>query len=134
MAGTRLIVQDQGGLNRPLQLGDIEIIPGAPLTVSADANYTMTVNDLARGYINFSNFTAGRNITVPTAAAIIAAVPNMNVGDSVQVEIGITAAFAGTMVTATGITLKGKAAVPASGRAVVLFTKTSGTTMDCCLV
>jgi len=131
MAGTRAVVQDVGGLMRAGRAGDNRLELVIPQIIATDANDSLLVAKIAAGLIAYTGFTAGRNITVDTAANIIAAFPNMDIGDSISVQIGISTAFTGTLVTAAGITLKGKAAVPASGAATLFFTKTAATTMDC---
>lgn len=131
MSTVRNLVQDPGGLGRNLRGGDAVINCAQPQVVATDAAITLTVTDVLSGVISFSGFTAGRNITVPTAASLIAAAPNLEVGESLVLEIGISVAYAGTLVTATGITLKGAATIPASGKGKLYFTKTSSTTMDC---
>ena len=131
MAGTRAVVQDVGGLMRAGRAGDNRLELVIPQINATEANDSLLVAKIAAGLIAYTGFTAGRNITVDTAANIIAAFPNMDIGDSISVQIGISTAFTGTLVTAAGITLKGKAAVPASGAATLFFTKTAATTMDC---
>lgn len=130
MAGARRIVQDQGGLNRPMTGGDIEVYDALPKIDATNADLTLTISDIARGVISFSSFSAARNVTTPTAAAIIAAVPNLNIGESICVDLAVSVAFAGTFVAGAGVTLKGKAAIPASGRVTVYIVKTSATTVD----
>ena len=133
MAGRRLI-QDIGGLSRVARAGDgvIEIV--APAVVAGDANYTLTATDVAKGVLSFSSWTVGRNLTTDTAANLLATFSNMDIGDCISMHIGISVAFAGTMVAGTGITLKGKAAVPASGAATLYFTRTGAATFDCLVV
>lgn len=97
--------------------------------ISADANATLTVADMAGGAILFTGFTAGRNITTPTAALIIGAAPDMDIGDSFAITLSVSVAFAGTYVAGTGVTLVGRATLPASSSAYVVVTKTSATTV-----
>ena len=131
MAGVRAIVQDVGGLMRAGRAGDNRLELIVPTIIAADASDTISVAKIAAGLLAYTGFTAGRNLTVDTAANILAAFPNMDIGDSISVQIGISTAFAGTLVTAAGITLKGKAAVPASGAATLYFIRTGAATMDC---
>jgi len=131
MAGTRAMVQDAGGLVRVGRAGDNRLELVIPQIIAADAVDTLTVAKIANGLLAYTGFTAARNLTTDTAVNIIAAFPNMDIGDSISLQIGISTAFAGTLVAGAGITLKGKAAVPASGAATLFFTKTATTTMDC---
>ena len=98
-------------------------------TIATDANAVLTVADLSGGVVQFTGFTAGRTITVPTAALILAAAPDMDIGDSFSLTISVVPAFAGTYVTAAGVTLAGRATVPAASSTYVVVTKTSATTV-----
>lgn len=111
--------------------------PGAGLfaflrrtAVATDANLTMTVDQMAGGLVHYTGFTAGRNITTPTAALILAAAPDMDIGDSFTFVVSITPAFAGTWVAGTGVTLAGRATTPASSYSLVTVTKLSATTVE----
>ena len=133
MAGRRMI-QDIGGLTRAARAGDgvIEIV--APAVIATDTNYTLTATDVAKGALSFSGWTAGRTLTTDTAANLLAVFSNMDIGDSVSMQIGISVAFAGTMAAGSGVTLKGKSAVPASGAATLYFTRTGAATFDCLVI
>lgn len=133
MSNTRNIVQDSG-LSRAARAGDLEICACAPLVIATDAARTLTVADMAQGVIAFTGFTAARVLTTDTAANILAANSMLDIGEAIVVQIGISTAFAGTMAAGTGVTLKGKAAVPASGSAMLYFIKTSATTVDCLVI
>lgn len=98
-------------------------------TISADANTTLTVADMSGGAVLFTGFTAGRTITTPTAAQIIAAAPDMDIGDSFALTLSVSVAFAGTYAAGTGVTLAGRATLPASSSTYVVVTKTSSTTV-----
>ena len=130
MGAVRAMVQD-GGLARNSRAGDNTMTGFNPLIVSADANATLTVEAVAGGLIQYTGFTAGRNLTTDTAANYIAANPWMDIGDSFAVEVSIVPAFAGTLVAGTGVTLAGKTTVVASGRALLVFTRTAAATMTC---
>lgn len=92
--------------------------------VAADANATLTVAQMSGGLIQYTGFTAGRTLTVPTAALILAAAPDMDIGDSFSFLVSIVPAFAGTWVTAAGVTLQGRATTPASSFSIVTVTRT----------
>ena len=98
-------------------------------SVATDAAIVMTVNDIAGGAVLYTGFTAGRTITTPTAAAILAAATDMDIGDSFSFTASVTVAFAGTWTAAAGVTLAGRATLPASGSCYVIVTKTSSTTV-----
>ena len=103
-------------------LGNVECA-----VVAADANATLTAAQIAGGAVQFTGFTAGRNLTTPTAALILAANPGMDVGDSILFLVSVVPAFAGTYVAGTGVTLAGRATTPASSWSLVIITKTSET-------
>ena len=130
MSALRAIVQD-GGLSRNSRAGDNIFASRSLLSIATDANRTLAVQDLAGGLIQFTGFTAGRNLTTDTAANIIAANPWMDIGDSFEVFVSISTAFAGTLVAGTGVTLAGKATVVASGSGILLFTRTGAATVTC---
>jgi hypothetical protein len=108
--------------------GTVENI--AVTAISADANYTFTVADMSGGAVQFTGFTAGRNLTTPTAALILASATDMDIGDSFTLYVSITTAFAGTYVAGAGVTLAGRATTPASSWSVVVVKKLSATTVE----
>lgn len=96
-----------------------------PVIVAADANATLTVAQMSGGLIQYTGFTAGRTLTVPTAAQILVAAPDMDIGDSFSFIVSVVPAFAGTWVTAAGVTLTGRATVPASSWSLITVTRTA---------
>lgn len=124
MSANRMIGRING-LAADVKSGDALVSNRIIVVVAADAAYTLTVGDIAGGAIQFTGLTAGRNLTVPTAAALDAAFPEVGIGETLQLQISITTAFALTLVTNTGMTLAGKATVPASGSKDLYFTKTA---------
>lgn len=96
-------------------------------TVATDANMPMTVEQMAGGAVMYSGLTAGRQVTTPTAALILAAATDMDVGDSFAFTVSCTPAFAVTWVAGTGVTLAGRATTPASSSSYIVVTKTSAT-------
>ena len=119
------------GMSRAAQAGDGKNIIPQVVAISADANDTISASKIASGVISYTGFTAGRTLTTESGANLDTAFPEMGVGDSIAVEIGISTAFAGTLSAGTGITLAGKTAVPASGKATLYFTKTAAATYTC---
>jgi hypothetical protein len=113
-----------GGLVKRSVAGDGFVANPIVAAIAADANVTLGVADIAGGAVQFTGFTAGRNITTPTAAAILASAPDMNVGDSFVIAISVVPAFAGTYVAGVGVTLAGRATTPASSYSLVVVTRT----------
>ena len=127
MSLVRPIVQD-GVLSRATRAGD-HIINPAILSIATDANRTLTVQDISGNAIIFTGFTAGRTLTTDTAANILAANPQMDIGDSICLVISVIPAFAATYAAGTGVTLAGRATTPASSYSMIYITKTSATTV-----
>lgn len=98
-------------------------------SIATDAAATLTTAQVLGGMIQFTGFTAGRNITTPTAADFLAALPEMDIGDTFLAHVSITTAFAGTWVAGAGVTLAGRATTPASTHTFVLIEKLSDTTI-----
>jgi uncharacterized membrane protein (DUF441 family) len=98
-------------------------------TKTEDAAYTLTVDDMAGGVVQFTSLSAGRVVTTPTAADILAAATDMDVGDAFQIVVSAVAAFAITWAAGTGVTLAGRATTPASSSTSIFVRKTSSTTV-----
>lgn len=117
-------------LPTPMRMGDGFV--GNPTIVekTTDANHTLTVAEMSGGLVYYSALSAGRQVTTPTAALILAAASDMDIGDSFCFLVSIQDAFALTWVAGTGVTLLGRATTPASSSTWVVVTKTSSTTVD----
>jgi hypothetical protein len=121
-----------GQFERPHRPGD-SIISPAITQNAVDANDTVTVAKLAGRIIQYTAFSAGRNLTTDTAANILASpgpFADMDIGDSFLFMISITVAFAGTYVAGAGVTLAGRATALASTFSLVLITKLTATTIE----
>lgn len=129
MSAQRPMVQDTGGLFRNARAGDNPLACRSLSTIATDANQTLAFADMAGGLVRFSSFSAGRNVTTDTAANILAANPWMDIGDSFEIIVSCTAAFAATWVAGAGVTLAGRATTPASASSTIVVTKTSATTV-----
>lgn len=104
--------------------------PDAQL-VATDAAQTMTTNQMASGAVVYTSLSAGRVVTTPTAALIIAAMgEDFNIGDTYVFAVSCVAAFAVTWAAGVGVTLQGSATVEASTWSFVLVKKTSATTVN----
>lgn len=100
-----------------------------PSLIATDAALTLSTAQLAGGLVVFTGFTAGRAVTVPTAANLNLAAPDMDIGDSFSFFASVTAAFAATWTANTGVTLAGRATLPASSTLqVITVTKTGAAT------
>lgn len=117
-------------LPTPMRMGDGFL--GNPTIVekTTDANHTLTVAEMSGGLVYYSALSAGRQVTTPTAALILAAAADMDIGDSFCFLVSIQDAFALTWVAGAGVTLLGRATTPASSSTWVVVTKTSSTTVN----
>lgn len=128
MGFKRGMIQDSG-LTRNMRAGDGSTWNPVLQTVATDAADTILAAEIAGGAIQYTGFTAGRNLTTDSAANILAAFPEMDIGDSIHLVVSCVAAFAGTYVAGAGVTLTGRATTPASSKSDILITKTSSTTV-----
>ena len=117
-------------LPTPMRMGDGFL--GNPTIVEKTTNvdHILTVAEMSGGLVYYSALSAGRQVTTPTAALILAAAPDMDIGDSFCFLVSIQDAFALTWVAGAGVTLLGRATTPASSSTWVVVTKTSSTTVD----
>lgn len=99
-------------------------------SVATDTALTMTVAQMAGGMVQYTGFTAGRAVTTPTAALILAAAPDMDIGDSFQIIVSVVPAFAATWTAGVGVTLAGRATTPASSWSIVTITKTGAAAVN----
>ena len=96
---------------------------------TTNADHTITVAEMSTGVLYYSALSAGRAVTTPTAALILAAAPDMDIGDSFCFLVSIQDAFAITWAAGTDVTLAGRATTPASSSTWIVVTKTSATTV-----
>jgi hypothetical protein len=123
-------VASAAALVRDARVGDGLLAHLAVNAIATDANATLTIPQISGGFVQFTGFTAGRNITTPTAAAILAAFPDMDIGDTYALVVSVVTAFAGTYVAGAGVTLSGRATTPASSWSIIVITKLSATTVE----
>jgi len=124
----RALTYAGANVSTPMRNGDGLLANIRPSIIATDANLTLTVAQIAGGLVQFTSFTAGRNVTTPTGTLIEGANPGMDVGDSFSFVVSAIAAFAATWVAGTGVTLAGRATTPASSWSLVTVTKTAANT------
>ena len=130
----RLMIKGQGGLAKEARPGEAPVSTMLPTLIAADAAATLTVANFSLGCLLFTGLTAGRTLTADTAANYLAAFPQLDIGESIECVVGVSTAFALTLVTAAGVTLRGRATVPANTTCRIFITKTSATTVDLTVV
>ena len=130
MGFKRVIVQDGGSVPGKMGIASGMLANIHPVEVTADANQTITIAQISAGAVFFTGFSAGRTLTVPTAAQLVAAFGDMDTGDSITMLVSIQDAFAGTWTAAAGVTLRGRATTPASSWSAVVIVRTGAATFD----
>lgn len=128
MSFTRANVLDNQ-MARPARIGDGWLAYLAENIQALDSNQTLGASSMVGGLYTRAGMTAARSDTVDTAVNILAAMPQLDIGESFLFAISVQTAFVLTLLTAAGVTLAGKVTVPASGYGNFLVTKTSATTV-----
>ena len=125
----RSLISNASLMPTPMRGGDGFL--GNPVVTekTTNADHTITVAEMSTGVLYYSALTAGRAVTTPTAALILAAAPDMDVGDSFVFLVSIQDAFAITWAAGADVTLQGRATTPASSSTWIVVTKTSATTV-----
>ncbi len=118
------------GLTRVSRSGDPVPFNISQNIQSADSNQTLTVAMMAGGLYVRGGMTASRTDTTDTAVNILAANPNMDMGDSFAVFVSNIVAFALVFAGGVGVQIGGKTTIAASDWGVLVFTKLTATTMS----
>jgi len=121
----------EGGLVRDARAGD-GLMSSSPriTTVATAGNLTIGLDAMLGGIARFTGAAGAVTYTTPTAAAILAALPEMDIGDSFEFRLTNTAAQAATIAGGTGVTaIAGNLVVNATSKVFTLV-KTSATAMD----
>ena len=129
MLFNRALVRDQNTMPQPMRAGTPLLANLDVAAIATDANLTLTIDQISGGAVQFTGFSAGRTVTTPTAALILAAAPNMDIGDSIALVVSCEDAFAATWAAGAGVTLAGRATTPASSWSIVNITKTGAATV-----
>jgi len=128
MAYKRAILSDQG-LNRKARTGDGALMHMSRTNQTTDADSVISVAAILGGLYSRSGTNTNRTDTTDTAANILAAMPEMDIGDTYM--------FMVSNATANPLVIAGGASVTASGNLTVptlvskwfMLTKTSATAM-----
>lgn len=105
----------------PISMGAI----AANTNITTAGNGTLTAAGIVGGVITRSGPTAAFSDAIDSAANIVAALPNPNVGQSWELSLTNTSAWPETLTAGTGITLSGLAnPIPANSTADFLVTYT----------
>lgn len=117
------------GEQRPARVGDGWIANPSRYAIAADSNQTLSAAAIVGGLITHASHTASRTDTTDTAVNILAAMPDMDIGDTFVLAIASLAAFTIVVAGGAGVTASGNLTVAASSMKFFLLTKTSSTTM-----
>lgn len=128
MAFVRAIA-DAAGLQQKARPGFGWLAHLNPSSDATDAAATISAAELAGGLYIRSGITAGRIDTSDTAVNIIAANPEMNIGDSFVLCVSNQSGFTLTLAGGVGVTASGNLLVLTLTSKFVVFTMTSATTM-----
>lgn len=112
------------GLERNLRPGDIPLYINMSTAQATDANSVIGANVFAGGLYIRSGMTAARTDTTDTGVNLDAALSDIDVGDTIELDISNTVAFVLTIAAGVGVTLAGKVIVPVNGFGMFLLLKT----------
>lgn len=128
MSFVRPLVTEKGS-TRAACVGEGMLAHVRPASIAADAASTITAAMILGGVVIHSTHTAARIDTTDTAANILAAMPDMDTGDTFMLIVSSAAAFTITLAGGTGVTASGNLIVAANSSRMFVLTKTSATTM-----
>ena len=127
MGFKRACVYD-GRLEREARTGDGWLANVRVTTNASAGNQSITIPQILGGVALFTGAAGAVNLTTPTAADIIAAMPDMDIGDTYVFKLTETAAQTATIVAGTGVTLAGFTTLNAATRTCIIE-KTAATTV-----
>lgn len=120
----------QSGFQRPARVGDGFMANPLITTNASSGAQNITVAQILGGVAQFTGAAGAVAYTLPLATELIAAMPDMDIGDSYMFAVSNTAAQNATITTNTGITLSGNSAVVNASVKFVVLTKTAAATMN----
>jgi len=120
----------QGAMERSARCGDGWLAYIRRTDNSTDSNTTITTAMILGGLYSRSGTNTSRTDTTDTAANILAAMPDMNIGDTYMFMVAnLTGTNAVTIAGGTGVTASGNLSVLALTTKWFMLTKTSATAM-----
>jgi hypothetical protein len=126
----RAEVQDKG-MCRKARVGDGWLANPRITTDATAGNLAIPTAAIAGGAVVYTGAAGAVQYTIPVAATIIAAFPEMDIGDTLTFTLTNTAAQAATLNTAAaGVTYAGFTTANAQTRTGIIE-KTSSTTVTC---
>lgn len=119
----------KGGIEQEARVGDGFLANPRYVLNSAAGAQTISLNQILGGIAAFSGAAGAVTYTTDTAANILAAMPDMDIGDTYVFMISNTAAQVATIDGGVGVTASGNLTVNATSKMFVLE-KTAATTMN----
>jgi len=119
-----------GGLVKDGRPGDGWFAHPQAALQTADSNQTISVDAVAGGLYVRSGLTAGRSDTTPTAAQILAAFPDMDIGDAFLVAVSNLSGQTLTILAGAGVTVVGQSTVLLNTMRFYMFVRTGAATFD----
>lgn len=117
------------GIARAARVGDGILANPQITAIAADSSQTLTAAAILGGVITHATHTASRTDTTDTAVNILAAMPDMDIGDTYVFKVASLAAFTIVVAGGSGVTASGNLTVAANGAKDFILTKTSATAM-----
>ena len=118
------------GMERQARIGDGFLANPRVVTNTTAGNLTISLDQILGGVARFTGAAGAVTYTTETAANILAAMPDMDIGDTYTFYIVNTAAQAATIAGGASVTaVAGNLVVNATGKLFVLE-KTSATAMN----
>lgn len=117
------------GTARASRVGDGILANPSVTAIAADSNQTITAAAILGGVVTHATHTASRTDTTDTAANILAAMPDMDIGDSFVFKVASLAAFTIIVAGGSGVTASGNLTVAANGAKDFILTRTGAATM-----
>lgn len=119
----------KGGIESEMRVGDGFAANPRYVLNSAAGAQTISLNQILGGIAAFSGAAGAVTYTTDTAANILAAMPDMDIGDTYVFMLSNTAAQTATIAGGTDVTASGNLTVNATSKMFVLE-KTAATTMN----
>ena len=126
----RSIVATNEGDRRGARPGDGWLSNVTVKAYTNDANNTLTPADILGGVVTSAGKTANRTLILPLAADMAAAVPNMDVGESLMFQVASIDGFSATITTNTGWTVSGNAIITTLTAKEIIVRRTGAATFD----
>ena len=128
MGFSRAVISEKG-LNRKARAGDGALMHLRRTNQTTDSNQTISVAAILGGLYTRSGTNTNRTDTTETAANILAAMPEMDIGDTYAFMVSNATANPLVIAGGTNVTASGNLTVPTLVSKWFVLEKTSATTM-----